>query len=175
MENATLAGGCFWCLEAVFKEVVGVKSVVSGYTGGHVANPTYREVCAETTGHAEAVRITFDETIIRYQDLLEIFFEIHDPTTKDRQGNDVGSSYRSAIYTHSQSQKLAAESMIASLDASGKWQNPIVTELVEAGPFYEAENYHQDYFELNPTNPYCRMVVSPKVQKFRKRFQDLLK
>ena len=175
MEIATFAGGCFWCLEAVFKEVAGVSSVVSGYTGGHVANPTYREVCAETTGHAEAVRITFDETVIHYEDLLEIFFEIHDPTTKDRQGNDVGSSYRSAIYNHSEAQMVAARSMIVALGASGKWPNPIVTELVEAGPFYEAENYHQDYFELNPTNPYCRMVVSPKVQKFRKRFQDLLK
>ncbi|HWP57340.1 MAG TPA: peptide-methionine (S)-S-oxide reductase MsrA [Candidatus Acidoferrales bacterium] len=169
-ETATLAGGCFWCLEAVYDEVKGVESVESGYTGGSVANPTYEEVCTGRTGHAEAVRITFDPEVISYRELLEIFFAIHDPTTLNRQGNDVGTQYRSAIFYHSPEQKKAAEEMIETLAREKVFANPIVTEVVPAETFYAAEDYHQEYFARNPFQPYCVYVVSPKLAKFRKQF-----
>jgi len=175
MEKAYFAGGCFWCLEAVFKDLKGVGQVVSGYSGGHVPNPTYRQVCSETTGHAETVSIEFDPTVITYADLLSIFFEIHDPTTKDRQGNDVGTSYRSAIFYSDANQRELAAKYIDELSRSGKYRAPIVTELVPLVEFYPAEDYHQDYFAQNPSTPYCQVVVSPKVAKFRKHFVELLK
>ena len=171
-ETAILAGGCFWCLEAVFDRLRGVASVESGYTGGQVKNPAYREVCNGTTGHAEAVRITFDPAVIRYRDLLDVFFAIHDPTTKDRQGNDVGTQYRSAIFYTSEAQKGAAEEKLRQLTAERAFPAPVVTELVPAQPFYEAEGYHQEYFENNPTQPYCQMVVAPKVRKALEKFGE---
>jgi len=174
-EIATLAGGCFWCLEAVFDDLKGVESVESGYSGGHVPNPTYRQVCGETTGHAESIQITFDPAVITYKDLLNIFFAIHDPTTLNRQGNDVGTSYRSAIFYHSPEQKVAAEQVIAELTAQKLWPNPIVTEVTPFDKFYPAEDYHQEYFANNPFQPYCMAVVAPKVTKFRKKFVDRLK
>jgi peptide-methionine (S)-S-oxide reductase len=174
-ERATLAGGCFWCIEAVFDMLKGVDSVVSGYSGGHVANPTYKQVCSETTGHAEAVQITFDPEILSYQDLLNIFFSVHDPTTLNRQGNDVGTSYRSAIFYHSPEQKATAEQVIAEITAQKLWSNPIVTEVKAFDKFYPAEDYHQEYFANNPIQPYCMIVVAPKVSKFRKKFIDRLK
>lgn len=169
LEVATLAGGCFWCLEAVFEQVRGVESVESGYTGGHLANPTYRQVCTGTTGHAEAVRITFDPGVISYRDLLEIFFEIHDPTTLNRQGADVGPQYRSAIFYHSEEQREAAESVIAELQAEQYPDRPIVTEVVGAGEFYLAEPEHREYYRRNPEAPYCRIVIAPKLAKLRAR------
>lgn len=169
LEVATLAGGCFWCLEAVFDEVRGVESVESGYTGGHLENPTYREVCTGTTGHAEAVRITFDQAVIGYRDLLEIFFEIHDPTTLNRQGADVGPQYRSAIFYHSEEQREVAESVIAELQAERYPDRPIVTEVVPVGEFYLAEPEHQEYYRRNPEAPYCRIVIAPKLAKLRAR------
>jgi peptide-methionine (S)-S-oxide reductase len=175
IETATLAGGCFWCIEAVFDELKGVESVVSGYSGGHVANPSYQQVCSETTGHAEAVQITFDPQILSYQDLLTVFFSVHDPTTLDRQGNDVGTSYRSAIFYHSPAQKTAAEQVIAELTAQKLWPHPIVTEVTAFEKFYPAEDYHQEYFAHNRFQPYCMIVVAPKVTKFRKKFVDQLK
>jgi peptide-methionine (S)-S-oxide reductase len=167
---ATLAGGCFWCLEAVYDEVEGVESVESGYTGGDVPEPTYEAVCAGRTGHAEAVRIRFDPDVVSYRQLLEIFFAIHDPTTLNRQGNDVGTQYRSAIFYHSTEQRAVAEALIRELGAEGAFDGPIVTEVVPAGPFYVAEAYHQDFFARNPRQPYCVYVVSPKLAKFRKEF-----
>jgi peptide-methionine (S)-S-oxide reductase len=174
-EIAVLAGGCFWCLEAVYDELDGVESVESGYTGGHLANPTYEEVCSELTGHAEAVRITFDPARIRYEDLLDIFFDIHDPTTLNRQEMDIGTQYRSAIYYLTPHQRAAAEQTIAALTAQGAFPDPIVTEVTEAGPFYRAEPYHDDYFRRNPTQGYCRVVIAPKVAKFRNHFGNRLK
>lgn len=172
---ATLAGGCFWCLEAVYKELRGVSRVVSGYAGGHVESPTYREVCEGTTGHAEVVQITFDPSAVSYKELLEAFFTIHDPTTLNRQGADVGTQYRSAVFYHSPEQRETAEQVIAEMSAARVWDSPIVTEVVPLDKFYPAEDYHQDYFEKNPTQPYCRAVVAPKVSKFRKLFLDRLK
>jgi len=174
-EIATLAGGCFWCMEAVFDELKGVQSVESGYSGGHVANPTYRQVCSETTGHAEAVQISFDPAQLTYKDLLSIFFSVHDPTTLNRQGNDVGTSYRSAIFYHSDEQKAVAEEVIRELTAQQLWRDPIVTELARFDKFYIAEDYHQEYFAHNGSQPYCRAVVAPKVAKFRKQYLERLK
>jgi len=174
-EVATLAGGCFWCIEAFFDELKGVEDVVSGYSGGTVPMPTYEQVCSGLTGHAEVVRITFDPSVISFRDLLNVFFTIHDPTTLNRQGNDVGTQYRSAIFYHSPEQKAVAEEVIAELNNAKIWANPIVTEVTAAGPFYPAENYHQEYFANNPYQPYCRAVVAPKVNKFRKQFFDQLK
>ncbi|CDM64602.1 peptide-methionine (S)-S-oxide reductase MsrA [Pyrinomonas methylaliphatogenes] len=174
-ELATLAGGCFWCLEAVFSEVRGVERVISGYTGGHVPNPTYQQVCTGMTGHAEAVQITFDPQQISYKELLEIFFAIHDPTTLNRQGADIGTQYRSAIFYHSPEQREIAEEMIAALERAQVWDRPIVTEIAPAAAFYPAEDYHQGYFRKNPDQPYCQVVVAPKVAKLRAKFRDKLK
>ncbi len=174
-ELATLAGGCFWCLEAVFVELRGVEKVVSGYMGGHTLNPTYKQICYEDTGHAEVVQITFDPQIITFRELLEVFFTIHDPTTLNRQGADIGSQYRSAIFHHSEEQRATAEQVIAELTAAGIWSNPIVTELTAAPVFYPAEDYHQDYFANNPYQPYCLAVVAPKVAKARQKFLAKLK
>jgi peptide-methionine (S)-S-oxide reductase len=165
---ATLGGGCFWCLEAVFEEVEGVVDVESGYTGGTIEQPTYRQVCEGTTGHAEVVRIEFDPTGISYREVLEIFFAIHDPTTLNRQGNDAGTQYRSAIYLHSAEQRSVAEDVIR--EAQGHYRVRIVTELADAGPYWRAEVYHQEYFRHNPEQGYCAVVVAPKVAKFRKTF-----
>jgi peptide-methionine (S)-S-oxide reductase len=172
---ATLAGGCFWCLEAVYEQVQGVDKVVSGYTGGHLANPTYRQVCSETTGHAEAVQVTFDPQVISYGDVLDIFFAIHDPTTLNRQGNDIGESYRSAIFYHSPEQKDAVEKEIAKLGAADIWNDPIVTEVAEFSEFYVAEPEHQQFYRNNSFQPYCQYIISPKVAKFRKEHLDKLK
>jgi peptide-methionine (S)-S-oxide reductase len=174
-EVATLAGGCFWCLEAVFDDLRGVESVESGYMGGHVANPTYRQVCAGTTGHAEVVRVTFDPKVVSFREVLEVFFTIHDPTTPNRQGADVGTQYRSAVFYHSPGQKETAEQTIAELNAEQIWDAPIVTEVAPAAEFYVAEDYHQEYFAQNPSQPYCRAVVAPKVAKFRQKFLGKLK
>lgn len=174
-ETAILAGGCFWCLEAVFDDLQGVLTVESGYSGGRVPNPTYQQVCSETTGHAEVVRVTFDPQGITYRDLLRVFFSIHDPTTLNRQGNDVGSSYRSAIFYTDETQKQAAEEIIREIAAARLWPNPIVTEVTRFDAFYMAEDYHQEYFANNPFQPYCLGVVAPKVAKFRKQFTDRLK
>lgn len=172
---ATLAGGCFWCLEAVFQELRGVESVVSGYSGGHVPNPSYREVTARTTGHAEAVQITFDPQVVSFRELLEVFFTIHDPTTLNRQGNDIGPQYRSAVFFHDAEQKRITEEVIAGLQAEGLWGAPIVTELAPFEAFYPAEDYHQNYYRNNPLAGYCMIVIRPKVLKFRKQFVDQLK
>jgi len=174
-EVATLGGGCFWCLEAVYVQLKGVASVVSGYAGGHVDNPTYNQVCAGTTGHAEVVQVTFDPDVITYRDLLDVFFTIHDPTTLNRQGADAGTQYRSAIYTHSPEQQAAAEQAIADITASGLWADPIVTEVAPLDTFYPGEDYHQQYYERNPYQGYCRVVIAPKVAKFRKAYIDRLK
>ena len=174
-EVATLAGGCFWCLEAVFKDLRGVHRVVSGYSGGSVVNPTYNQVCSGTTGHAEVVQVTFDPQAVTFREILEVFFTIHDPTTLNRQGADVGTQYRSAIFYHSPAQRETAEQVIADLTAEQLWRDPVVTELVPFAEFYAAEDYHQDYFERNPYQPYCMAVVAPKVAKFRKKFLDRLK
>ncbi len=169
-EIATLAGGCFWCLEAVYQEVEGVLRIESGFTGGHVKNPSYKEVCTSKTGHAEAVRITFDPEVISYRDLLEIFFSIHDPTTPDRQGEDVGPQYRSAIFTHTHVQLAIANELIHELEKEGAFAGPIVTEVLPAPEFYPAEDYHRDYFRTHPDQPYCAYVIAPKVAKFRRKF-----
>ena len=170
LEVATLGGGCFWCLEAVYQELAGVEGVVSGYAGGHVPNPSYEQVCTGTTGHAEVVQITFDPSVISYRELLQVFFTIHDPTSLNRQGNDVGPQYRSIILYHSPEQRAAAEQMIAELTAAGLWDRPIVTEVQPLTAFYPAEAYHQNYFKRNPLQPYCQFVVAPKVAKARKEF-----
>jgi peptide-methionine (S)-S-oxide reductase len=172
---ATLAGGCFWCLEAVYDEIKGVQSVESGYAGGHVENPSYREVCTGRTGHAEVVRVTFDPDIVSYRDLLNVFFGIHDPTTLNRQGADVGTQYRSAIFYHDEEQKRIAEEVIQDLEAQKIFDRPIVTSLEKMDAFYVAEDYHQEYFANNPYQPYCMAVVAPKVSKFRKHYMDMLK
>jgi peptide-methionine (S)-S-oxide reductase len=174
-EVATLAGGCFWCLEAVYKDLRGVESVVSGYAGGDVPRPTYRQVCEGTTGHAEVVQMTFDPREVSFRELLEVFFTIHDPTTLNRQGADVGTQYRSAVFYHTPAQRETAEQVIAELTAARVWDAPIVTEVSPLTEFYPAEDYHQDYFENNPSQPYCRAVVAPKVAKFRKHFLERLK
>jgi len=171
-ELATLAGGCFWCLEAVYLELRGVQGVKSGYAGGHVANPTYEQICGKKTGHAEVVQVTFDPSVITYQELLEVFFTIHDPTTKDRQGNDVGPQYRSAIFTHSPEQERVAREQLPA--AQAHWDAPIVTEIGPLERFWPAETYHDNYFARNPQNPYCAVVVAPKVSKARKVFIDKL-
>jgi peptide-methionine (S)-S-oxide reductase len=175
METATLAAGCFWCVEAVFDDLKGVTDVVSGYSGGHKENPTYREVCSETTGHAEVVQIRFDPQEISYADILRVFFAVHDPTTLNRQGNDVGSSYRSAIFYHSPEQQRAAEEVVKEVTEAQIYDDPIVTEVKEFTKFYPAEDYHQEYFANNPNQPYCAAVVAPKVAKFRKQFVNRLK
>ena len=172
---ATLAGGCFWCLEAVFDELNGVVSVESGYSGGHVDNPSYKAVCTGMTGHAEVVQVTFDPSMLSFRDLLTVFFTIHDPTTLNRQGVDVGTQYRSAIFYHDDSQRADAEAVIRELTESRLWPNPIVTEVAKFEKFYMAEDYHQEYFANNPSQPYCMAVVAPKVVKFRKHFVDRLK
>jgi peptide-methionine (S)-S-oxide reductase len=174
-ELATLGGGCFWCLEAVFELVRGVQRVESGYAGGHLPNPTYRQVCDGNTGHAEVVQVVFDPAVISFREVLEIFFGIHDPTTLNRQEPDTGTQYRSAIFHHSPAQKQTAEELIAELNAAKIWDRPIVTEVVPLQTFYRAEDYHQEYFRHNPSQPYCRAVVSPKVAKFRQKFLDKLK
>jgi len=175
LEVATLAGGCFWCLEAVYDDLKGVVDVVSGYTGGHVRNPSYREVCTGTTGHAEAVQITFDPAQITYRELLEVFFSIHDPTTLNRQGADVGTQYRSAIFYHTAEQKKTAEAVMAALQVDNPWGRPIVTELAPMEAFYPAEEYHQEYFARNPEQGYCTVVIAPKLEKFRHKFAHRLK
>ncbi len=174
-EVATLAGGCFWCLEAVYEQLIGVESIVSGYTGGQIVNPSYEQVCSGRTGHAEAVQVTFDPQAISYKDVLGVFFAIHDPTTLNRQGADVGPQYRSAIYFHNEEQKAAAEEMIAELEASKTWGRPIVTEVTALPEYYPAEDYHQEYYRRNAGQPYCQIVISPKVAKFRKEYLDRLK
>ena len=175
LQTATLAGGCFWCLEAVYDEIKGVHSVESGYSGGHVDNPTYYAVCNGNTGHAEAVQIQFDPNVISYRDLLNVFFAIHDPTTLNRQGADVGTQYRSAIFYHDEEQKRIAEELIKDLNGQDIWGRQIVTEVTKFEKFYQAEDYHQEYFAKNPYQPYCMAVVAPKVSKFRKHFLELLK
>jgi len=175
LQVATLAGGCFWCLEAVFDELQGVVSVEAGYSGGHVPHPTYQQVCEGDTGHAEVVQITFDPEIISYRDLLRVFFTIHDPTTLNRQGNDIGTQYRSAIFYHDEEQKKIAEEVIAELEAAHVWDDPIVTEVTPFEAFYRAEEYHQEYFARNRFQPYCQFVVAPKVAKFRQKFTEKLK
>jgi peptide-methionine (S)-S-oxide reductase len=174
-EIATLAGGCFWCLEAVYDQMEGVLSVASGYMGGRVPNPTYKQVCSGGTGHAEVVQVTFDPAATSFRDILEVFFAIHDPTTPNRQGNDVGTQYRSAIFYHSPEQKAVAQQAIAELEAKRAWKDPVVTEVAPAAEFYVAEDYHQEYFENNPGQPYCQFVVAPKVQKFRSKFGERVK
>ncbi len=174
-ELATLAGGCFWCLEAVFEQLEGVESVTSGYAGGHVTNPTYRAVCSGTTGHAEVVQVRFDPACLSYRDLLGVFFSIHDPTTLNRQGHDVGSQYRSAIFTHADDQERAALDVMAEIEAADIWDAPLVTEVVPLDVFYPAEEYHQEYFRNNAAQPYCAAVVAPKVAKFRRQYFDRLK
>ncbi len=174
-EVATLAGGCFWCLEAVYDELKGVEDVVSGYSNGHVRNPSYQQVCTGMTGHAEVVQIRYNPQEVSFRDLLNIFFTIHDPTTLNRQGNDVGTQYRSAIFYHTPEQKAVADEVIAELTASKVWDNPIVTEVAPIDMFYPAEDYHQEYFARNPYQPYCRVVVAPKVAKFRKQYFEQMK
>jgi peptide-methionine (S)-S-oxide reductase len=174
-ETAVLGGGCFWCLEAVFDRLQGVQAVESGYAGGHTANPSYDDVCTGGTGHAEVVRVEFDPSVISYRDLLRVFFAIHDPTTKDRQGNDVGTQYRSAIFPQSEAQRADARAVIEELSREKIWDDPIVTEVADAATFYPAEGYHRRYFERNPAQPYCQFVVAPKVAKFRKQFAHRLR
>jgi peptide-methionine (S)-S-oxide reductase len=175
LETAVFGGGCFWCLEAVFQRLPGVKSVESGYMGGRIENPTYKQVCTGTTGHAEVVRVTFDPSQTSYRDLLGVFFAIHDPTTLDRQGNDVGTQYRSAIFCNSDEQRQEAEKAIAELTAAGEFSAPIVTAIGPAATFFVAEDYHQNYFNENSNQPYCQFIIAPKLEKFRKAFAEKLK
>ena len=174
-EFATFGAGCFWCVEAVFQQLDGVLSVQSGYSGGDVPNPTYQQVCMGTTGHAEVCQIRFDPQRVGYEDLLQVFWKTHDPTTLNRQGNDVGTQYRSAIFYHNDEQKAAAERIKQQLDEAAIWPNPIVTEIVPEAEFYAAEDYHQNYFQLNPAQPYCRAIIQPKVEKFQAVFHDKLR
>lgn len=174
-EIATLAGGCFWCIESVFNRIRGVESALSGYMGGHTLNPSYKEVCRGDTGHAEVVQVRYDSSEISYRDILEIFFALHDPTQKNRQGNDIGTQYRSAIFYHTPEQQCEALSVIAALEAEQAFAGPIVTEVVAADVFYPAEDYHQGYFDANPEQGYCRLVVAPKVMKARAKFASRLK
>jgi peptide-methionine (S)-S-oxide reductase len=175
MEVATLAGGCFWCLEAVYEELQGVEKVESGYSGGTVPNPTYQQVCTGTTGHAEVVQVTFDPEVVSFREILEIFFTIHDPTTLNRQGADVGTQYRSAIFYHDEEQKRVAQEVIAELEARHLWDDPIVTEVTPFDTFYVAEDYHQGYYRNNEYQPYCQVVIAPKVAEFRKQYLAKLK
>lgn len=175
MEIATFGNGCFWCTEAIFQDLKGVSKAVSGYMGGETKDPTYKEVCSGTTGHAEVLQITYDPSVITFDELLEVFWKTHDPTTLNRQGNDVGTQYRSAVFYHSEEQKKLATGYKTKLDASGAWSDPIVTEITEASIFYPAEDYHQEYFSLNGSQPYCNFVIRPKVEKFKKVFADKLK
>ena len=175
LETATFGGGCFWCTEAVFDEVIGVTDVVSGYTGGQLANPTYDDICTGSTGHAEVIRVTFDPAVISYAEILEIFFATHDPTTLNKQGADRGTQYRSAIFVHSPAQRLLADKIITQLNTEKIWGSPIVTEVTDAPIFYPAEDYHQEFFKRNPNQGYCMAVVSPKLSKFRQKFLAKLK
>ena len=175
LEVATLGGGCFWCLEAVYDELRGVKEVVSGYMGGHVPYPTYEQVCGKNTGHVEVVQVTFDPSVVSFKELLQVFFTIHDPTTMNRQGNDVGPQYRSAIFYHSDEQKQVSAEVMAEVEAEKLYSNRLVTEVTAADVFYRAEEYHQNYFANNRLQPYCMFVVAPKVGKFRKKYFDRLK
>ncbi len=175
LETATLGAGCFWCIEAIFEDLKGVHSVISGYAGGHVANPTYKEVCTGNTGHAEVAVIKFDPKIISFKDILYVFWLTHDPTTLNRQGGDVGTQYRSVIFYHNKEQQKIAEKSRQETEEAGIYKDPIVTEIVPLSNYSEAEDYHQNYYELNPNQPYCRLVIDPKVQKFRKQFKDKLK
>jgi peptide-methionine (S)-S-oxide reductase len=174
-EVATLAGGCFWCLEAVFKEIKGVQRVLSGYTGGKKENPTYEEVCSDKTGHAEAIDITFFPDVISYREILEIFFTVHDPTTLNRQGHDMGTQYRSAIFYHNEAQNIIAREVIKEINDARIWNAPVVTELKPYTKFHSAEDYHRDYFELHPQQNYCQAVIAPKVAKFRQKWANKLK
>jgi peptide-methionine (S)-S-oxide reductase len=173
-EVATLAGGCFWCLEAIYKEIKGVQRVLSGYTGGSKVNPVYEEVCSDKTGHAEAIDITFFPEVISYREILEIFFTVHDPTTLNRQGNDVGTQYRSVIFYHNEAQKIIAEQVIRETDKAKIWNKPVVTEVKPYVTFYSAEEYHRDYFSRNPEKAYCQVVIAPKVVEFRKKWKSKL-
>lgn len=175
LDTATFAGGCFWCIEAIFQQVEGVAQVKSGYTGGGVVNPTYNDVCSGSTGHAEAIQVVYDPRSVSFAKLLEVFFTVHDPTTLNRQGADVGSQYRSAIFYQSNDQKKLAEEVISRLNSSGTWPNPIVTEVKPLKTFYVAENYHQNYFNDNKQQPYCQIVIKPKMEKFNKVFKEILK
>lgn len=175
LQLATLGGGCFWCVEAVFVELKGVEKVESGYAGGKVKNPTYRDVCTGTTGHAEVTQITFDANVISFKEILQVFFTAHDPTTLNRQGADVGTQYRSVIFYHDEEQKRIAEQVIAETNAAKIWDRPIVTGVAPYTEFYKAESYHQNYYANNPGQPYCQVVIAPKVVKFRKQFRDRLK
>jgi peptide-methionine (S)-S-oxide reductase len=174
-KTTTLGGGCFWCLEAVFDRLEGVTDVVSGYAGGHVTDPTYHAVCSGTTGHAEVVQVTFDTDAISFREILDVFFTIHDPTTLNRQGNDVGTQYRSAIFYHTPEQKAVADQAIADLNRAGIWNRPIVTEVTPFEAFYPAEDYHQEYYENNASQGYCRVVIAPKLAKFRKKYAERIK
>jgi peptide-methionine (S)-S-oxide reductase len=173
-ETATLGGGCFWCIDTIFRELQGVEKVESGYAGGRMANPTYRDVCSGMTGHAEVVQVTFDPSVLSFRDLLHLFFTVHDPTTPDRQGADIGTQYRSIILYHSDEQREAAKQVIDELSREKVWDDPIVTQLVPFTTFYSAEKYHQDYYSQNPNQPYCQVVIAPKVAKFRKAYLDRL-
>lgn len=175
LDTATFGAGCFWCVEAIFQQVRGVINVESGYSGGSVENPTYSEVCTGTTGHAEVCRVTFDPSVVTYRDLLEVFWQTHDPTTLNRQGADVGSQYRSVIFYHNDEQLKQAEETKLKLTAEHIWENPIVTEIVSFKTFYKAEDYHQEYYDQNASQPYCSIVITPKIDKFRKVFKDKLK
>lgn len=175
IQQATIAGGCFWCIESAFKSVEGIESAYSGYAGGQTENPTYEQVCTGTTGHAEVVRIHFDKEKISYRDVLEIFFALHDPTQLNRQGNDIGSQYRSAVFYHNETQKIEAENIIAEIETENIWPEAVVTEIVALNNYTQAEDYHQDYFVNNPQNHYCNMVVAPKLAKFKKNFASRLK
>ncbi len=174
-EVATLGGGCFWCLEAVYEELRGVEKVESGYSGGSTPDPTYREVCSGTTGHAEVVQVTFDPGVVSFREILGVFFTIHDPTTLNRQGADVGTQYRSAIFYHDEEQRRVAEEVVSELEAEGLWSNPIVTEVVPLEAYYRAEDYHQGYFRNNGFQPYCQVIIAPKIAKFRKQYLEQLK
>jgi peptide-methionine (S)-S-oxide reductase len=174
-EVATLGGGCFWCIEAVFNQLEGVQSAVSGYAGGAAPDPTYEEVCGGDTGHAEVVQVTFDPEVLSYREVLEVFFTVHDPTTLDRQGADVGSQYRSVVYTHSPEQDRVVRAFIDELEREGAWDDPIVTQVAPAPPFYAAEGYHQEYYARNPSQGYCQAVIRPKLAKFRKAWSQRLK
>jgi peptide-methionine (S)-S-oxide reductase len=175
LKVATLGGGCFWCLEAVYEQLNGVVQVASGYTGGSVANPSYKQVCSGTTGHAEVVQVTFDPAVVSFKEILEVFFSIHDPTTLNRQGGDVGTQYRSAIFYQSDEQKAIAEMLIQELDGASTWDSPIVTKVTPLTTFYPAEDYHHKYYRNNKTQPYCRAVITPKLTKFRKQYLTQLK
>ncbi len=175
LEIATFGGGCFWCTEAIYLDLKGVEKVVSGYSGGQVENPTYKAVCTGTTGHAEVIQVSYNPALVSFEEVLEVFFKTHDPTTLNRQGNDVGTQYRSVIFYHNEDQKEKATKIKAELDKSGAWERPIVTEIAALDKFYAAEDYHQNYFNENGNEPYCQFVVRPKVEKFRKVFKDKVK